>query len=125
MINTTIISNFSTPFLNNVGDLPLKCKTAKDIYSLECIYKNICPQFTNHFIKAGLIILGFYIVLSWFTWWFIHYGYKRFTNKEYKMFGGYLHEPVTRLNINCFIRDRLLMAMALYIAMVVYLSFNI
>lgn len=116
-MNTTILNfnplNVTTTYGMNVN-LPLECWKEKE-YSIECLYKLICPQINNHFVRLGIIIIITYIIISWIKWWFFNHGYKKFNLPYF----DFIHH---RLYWNMWIQDRFIIIMVIYIAMVVYLS---
>lgn len=106
---------------NRINDIPAKCMLSKNSYSLDCLYNSICPQFNHYFIKIGLIIIISYIIISWFLWWFLNYGYKKLKNKKMQYIGN-LDILETRIYWDTFIRAKITKVMLGYIAIVVYLS---
>jgi hypothetical protein len=114
-----ITNNFTTG--NFINEIPAECMTRKDAYSLDCLYKTICPQFNKYLIKTGLIIIITYIILSWLLWWFFKYGYKLTQYREIKFIGN-LHHINTRIYWDTWIRARISKAMLGYISIIVYLS---
>lgn len=123
------ITNFNiTSFSDNLsniytGDLPSKCLIKGNQYSLECIHQTICSQFNQHFIKLGLIIIAIDIIMGWFLWYFMNYGYKKFNWENNKGIWN-LNYAENRIYIDNWIRIRIHKFCIGYIAMVVYLSWH-
>lgn len=104
-----------------------KCLIGQGKYSMECIYQNACAQLDHYFVKTGLIIIISYAFLTWFLWWFLNYGYKKFRyNKTSKigLYIGDLNDINRRIYIDQFIRARILKVAIAYIAIVVYMNWR-
>lgn len=102
-----------------------KCLIGSDTYSIDCIYQNVCSSMNEYFIKMGLIIIISYVFLSWFLWWFLNYGYKKFRyNKASKigLFIGDLNDINRRMYIDEFVRNKILKVAIAYIGIVVYMN---
>lgn len=119
----TELINFSNLGLNTTKiDL---CRISGTDLSTECLYKMLCPQFNSYFINMGVIIIVSYIVISWFLWWFMKYGYKHFKydkNSDIGCFLGDLDKLETRIYWDSWVRARLSKLMLGYIVIAVYLS---
>lgn len=122
--------------------LSLECLSGDNMYSIECIYNQICPQFNHYFIKLGIIIILLYIIMTWSLWWFLNYRYRRtpsrfkIINKIYdkldnmtqysgfmRIFGD-LKDIDQRIYLDSWIRHRFLKLCIGFIAVVVWLSIN-
>jgi len=125
-MNTTITpftTNATNTLFNFASEYPQECYS-KGKYSIECFYKTICPQLNHHFITLGITIIIIYIVVSWFLWWYLNYGYKGFYIKPNSIIGD-LNNLETRIYWDTWIRARLTTLCIGYIAMVVWLSMNV
>lgn len=128
MINFTGSYNFSnnTEYLNTVlgtpSAYPREC-FINGKYSLECLHATICPQFTDYFIRTGIIIILFYILLSWLLWWYFKFGYLKFKPPADNFFGDMMNIE-TRIYWDTWIRARISNLMIGFIAAVVWLSIN-
>jgi len=103
------------PLSNITNEIPLECMIRENAYSLDCIYKTICPQFNKYFIRIGLIIIIGYIIIMFLKWWFFKYGYLIFKITS-------LNDIDKRIYWDTFINSRLAKIMLGYITIVVYLS---
>lgn len=116
-ITITLPESLNQSFIfSSNPNLPVECLTKKaGRYSLECLYEVICPQFNKYFIRVGLILIISYIIITWLLWWFMKYGYKRI---------GYVYfqDFEKRVYWEVWIRQRLSLAMLIYIVVVVWLS---
>ena len=117
--------NLTIPFYNetitNYGDIPVKCMVREYAYDIDCLYKTICPQYNQYFIKIGLIIIISYIVIMFLKWLFLKHLYKLTPNKKCGFWGNF-YNIETRIYWDNFINARLGKLMLGYIAVVVYLS---
>jgi hypothetical protein len=113
--NMTIWNGFNPAY-------PSQCYNSKGAsYSLECLYNQICPQFSHYFVEMGIIILISYIALSWSCWWYFKHGYKRFPVLNCPFFGD-ISKVETRIYWDTLIRSKIAKVMAGYIALAVWLS---
>lgn len=105
------LSRFTTPQRINVLD----------------VYKDICTQLSDYFVRTGLIIICLYIFFSWFNWWFFNKGYKLISYDSSKGFGrfiGNLDYVETRIYWDIWIKDKLSKVMMGYIFIVVYFNWG-
>jgi len=120
MINN---ATFHSPFTTDI------CMTAQGNLMPECIYKNFCPQFSGWFIKAGIVLILFYILSGWLLWAFWKFINPRLDlselYKELKWLGpiiGDLQDHDTQVMWDIWIRQRMTHLLLAYVVITVYLS---
>lgn len=111
------------PSINDgfISDYPIECY-GHGQYSIECLYKTICPQLNSHIINFGIGIIIIWVLLSWFLWWYFNFGYKKFMINN--SFVGNMEFIETRIYWDTWIRARVMTLCIGYIALVVWLSIN-
>jgi len=100
------------------------CAVTSDTFGVGCLYKIICVQMNDYFVRVGLFIIIFYIFLSWFLYWFFNKGYKNVKPKDTRFWRyiGNLEILETRVYWDQWIRFRMSKVMLGYIAIVVYMN---
>jgi len=118
MINITNFTNIDwTQFESSfTGGLP-ECMNKVGKINIECMTRNLCSQVSDHYLKAGLIILCIYVLGTWGLWWFFNHGYKKIDN-------DYFHDLNKRIYWDTYIRSRMMRYMAVYIALFVFLQWR-
>lgn len=113
--------------INKIEIIKNKCLIGTDKYSLECVYQNVCSQMDQYFIRMGLIIIIFYGLITWFLWWFLNYGYKKFRYNKTSKIGlwiGDLDDIDRRIYIDTVIRSKITKVAIAYIGIVVYMNWR-
>jgi len=98
-----------------------KCLNPDLALSQECIIKNFCPQLPQYFIKAGIVIVASYILISWLLWWYMKYGYLKHPLPKTAFYGD-INRLETRVYWDNWVKTRITKLMVGYIAVVVYLN---
>lgn len=130
------------PMFYDTSGISNACLSGDNMFSLECVYNQICPQFNSYFIKMGIIIIIAYLLMTWFLWWFLNYRYSKkpsrfnIINKIYSKFNyitettgfikvfGDLKDIDQRIFLDGYIRNKMLKLAVGFIAVVVWLSIN-
>ena len=74
-----------------------------------------CVQMQTWQLNTGIILLTFYPIVLWVTWWFVNKGYKRFIfSKNMSL--------AQRYHLQSFIHLRYIIVLVAYISILVYLS---
>jgi len=118
---------FETSTIESLKGIPVECLDSVSgtlKYDAQCIISQICPQINQHIITMGIYIVAFYILFSWFKWWFFKHGYKLLQDREYKFWGNF-HKLSTRLYWDTYVRELYVKFMLAYIMMVVYLNIRL
>lgn len=79
-----------------------------------------CISLNDWMLHTGIVLLILYVVITWGTWWYFNYGFKKwpYDNK----FMGNVKRKENRIYWSTFIRDRFMKVCVGYIGLLVYLT---
>jgi len=91
------------------------------------IYNSVCGQLDQYILHWGIGLIIFYLIMSWFLWWFFNYGYKKleYTPDNYvvkKMRLNFLDDD-NRIYWYFFILDKIIKLFVGYTIVVIYLLY--
>lgn len=123
LLDNTTVWNFDKYATDSVTGNAIqyfdKCHTVDYAYSKECLYKALCPQFNNYFVKFGLGIIIAYILISWGLWAFFKYRDRIFKGTKYYTYWSNIDNCIYWDN---WVRARMSKLLIGFIVVVVYLS---
>ncbi len=112
----TIEESFSLNISSKANSIYDICLTKEGFYGAECLYRNICTNLNQQFIKTGVIIIITYILIMWGLYFLNHYWYHRF---------DYFKEEHNLIYWNDWIKTRFLNLFLIYTAMYLFFNLNI
>jgi len=106
---------------SNLSDFGFKESSNGYIFNSMGSYTSLCKTFDSYIINTGIVIIISYILIYFFLWWFLKYGYKKLNSRTLLYFGN-LEIIDNRIYMDNWVKARISKFMLGYIVVVVYLT---